>query len=83
MRADVLVTHAAPSVHRHGFEALDLLATALGEHTTFHDHHHDSIDYSPQWERLVYKACGVSFCGITALNGNVLRIGDYEMARRR
>ena len=83
LQADVLVTHEAPSVHPHGFEALDLLATALGVHTTFHGHHHDSIDYSAEWERLGHNAYGVGFCGITTLDGGVVRVGDYDVAVRR
>jgi len=37
-RADVLVTHEAPSVHPHGFAAIDVLAKAMGVQATFHGH---------------------------------------------
>lgn len=82
LRADVLVTHEAPSVHPHGFEALDELARKMRAHTTFHGHHHDSIDYSAHWSRMGHKAYGVGFCGITTLDGTVVRVGDYDTVSR-
>jgi len=39
-RADVLVTHDAPSSHPAGFSALDDLARAMGARTIVHGHHH-------------------------------------------
>ena len=39
---DVLVTHEAPSCHRHGFGAIDALAEAGGARLIVHGHHHDS-----------------------------------------
>lgn len=42
LRADVLVTHEAPSCHRYGFEEIDLVAEAMGVHTIVHGHHHES-----------------------------------------
>ncbi len=39
---DVLVTHEAPSSHRHGFAALDRLAEAGGARLIVHGHHHES-----------------------------------------
>ena len=38
--ANILVTHEAPSCHRHGSAALDDLAKCLGVHTHIHGHHH-------------------------------------------
>ena len=78
LRADVLVTHEAPSAHPNGFKALDELATKMHVHTAFHGHHHDCLDYSPQWDELGYRARGVGFCGITTLDGSVVRVGDYD-----
>jgi predicted phosphodiesterase len=75
-RADVLVTHEAPSVHPHGFQALDELARSLRVRAAFHGHHHDSLDYSRHWAQLGYQAFGVGYCGITALDGSVIRMGD-------
>ena len=45
MKADILVTHEAPSAHAHGFAAIDELAICLGAKLVVHGHHHDSIDY--------------------------------------
>lgn len=45
LRADVLVTHEAPSAHAHGFAAIDELAICLGATLVVHGHHHESIDY--------------------------------------
>ena len=41
-RFDVLVTHEAPSSHRHGFTAIDDLAAAGGARLIVHGHHHNS-----------------------------------------
>ncbi len=54
-KADVLVTHEAPSVHPHGVAAIDDLAKAMGVQATFHGHHHDSLDYRAEWDRLASK----------------------------
>jgi len=39
-RADVLVTHEAPSSHRNGVAVLDTLARAMGARLVVHGHHH-------------------------------------------
>ena len=82
LRADVLVTHEAPAVHPHGFDAIDRLARQMQASTTFHGHHHDSLDYSQHWDQLGHKAYGVGFCGITTLDGTVIRVGDYDTVRK-
>jgi calcineurin-like phosphoesterase family protein len=41
-RFDILVTHEAPSCHRHGFAVIDDLAAAGGAKLVVHGHHHDS-----------------------------------------
>ncbi len=41
-RFDVLVTHEAPSCHRHGFAAIDRLAEVAGARLIVHGHHHES-----------------------------------------
>jgi predicted phosphodiesterase len=41
-RFDVLVTHEAPSSHRHGFAAIDALAEQGGARWIVHGHHHAS-----------------------------------------
>lgn len=43
--ADILVTHEAPAVHPHGWQAIDELAEALGVQLVVHGHHHQNIDY--------------------------------------
>lgn len=78
MRADVLVTHEAPSVHPYGFTAVDELARAMGVKALFHGHHHDNRDYRPDWPALRFRAYGVGFCGITALDGRVITPGDFD-----
>ena len=40
LRADVLVTHEAPSSHRSGVAVLDALARAMGARLVVHGHHH-------------------------------------------
>ncbi len=69
LRADILVTHEAPSCHRYGFQTIDALANAMGVHTTFHGHHHDSLDYSMFTDALGFKAFGVGLREILNLNG--------------
>lgn len=71
-RADVLVTHEAPSCHPHGFVAIDELARCLGVRQVFHGHHHDRLDYRSAWAQLGFEAHGVGLCAITALDGQVV-----------
>ena len=80
-KADILITHEAPSCHPHGFEQIDLLAQAMGA-TVYHGHHHDALDYSRHWDTLGIKAFGVGFCGITDQDGNVIAPGDFDEHRR-
>ena len=44
-RADILVTHEGPSMHRHGFYGLDRLADAMGVRHLVHGHLHENIRY--------------------------------------
>jgi hypothetical protein len=41
---DILVTHEAPSCHRHGSAALDALARAGGARLIVHGHHHEAYE---------------------------------------
>ena len=78
-RADILITHEAPSAHPHGFAAIDKLASRLGVTTSFHGHHHDRLDYPAERTRLGFDAFGVGLCGITDQDGRVIRAGeDYD-----
>jgi predicted phosphodiesterase len=83
LRADVLVTHEAPSAHPHGIAAIDELAQAMGVQVAFHGHHHDRLDYREKWPQLRFKAYGVGFCGITNLDGVVVRPGDFDESKRQ
>jgi predicted phosphodiesterase len=80
-RADILVTHEAPSAHPHGFAAIDQLASRLGVSTSFHGHHHDRLDYSAERTRLGFDAFGVGLRGITDQDGRVIRVGEVDAAR--
>ena len=44
MRVDVLVTHEAPSTHRHGFVGIDIAAAACRARLVVHGHHHESVE---------------------------------------
>lgn len=72
-QADILVTHEAPSCHRHGFREIDELAISLGVKTAFHGHHHKHIDYGEEEaERLGFAPYGVAYCGIRDEQGNIV-----------
>lgn len=77
-RANILITHEAPSCHPHGFEVIDDLARSLRVHTTFHGHQHDRLDYTNHRERMGFTAYGVGFCGITDQDGSIICIGDFD-----
>lgn len=62
-RADILVTHEAPSVHPRGFRVLDDLAMSLGAKLVVHGHHHESRDYVRQGlmgSASTFRAFGVN-----------------------
>jgi hypothetical protein len=80
-RAEILVTHEAPSAHPHGFAAIDELARSLGVSTSFHGHHHDRLDHSAERMRLGFDTFGVGLRGITAQHGRVIRAGELDDAR--
>ena len=65
-RADILVTHEAPSCHHHGWPALDQLARDMKVVRTFHGHTHDDLSevYASQREQLGFDARAVNFCCI-------------------
>jgi predicted phosphodiesterase len=74
-QADILVTHEAPSCHRHGFREIDALANRLKVKATFHGHHHEQIDYDHEAiERLGFAAYGVGYCGIRDQFGTIISI---------
>ena len=82
-RADVLIVHEAPSCHPNGFEAIDLLAQAMGARWVVHGHHHDALDYRPHRQALGFEAIGVGLRGITTLAGKVILPGERDQQRGR
>ena len=68
-RADILVTHEAPSCHPKGFEAIDRLAKDLHAHWLFHGHQHEDRTYGTYKGMLVR---GVGYRGIVDLQGRVV-----------
>jgi len=76
LRADVLVTHEAPSYHPHGVALLDAMARATGARIVVHGHHHDSIDSSARWAAQGFRSYGVGLRGITAIDAE----GNVEIA---
>lgn len=79
--ADILVTHEAPGIHPHGFDAITALAQACGVKAAFHGHHHDSLNYREHDDRLGFSAFGVGFMGISDQSGRRLRVGEFDQAR--
>lgn len=71
-RADILVTHEAPSSHRYGFRQLDTLARAMGVKTVFHGHHHEHYSKTIGGKILVH---GVGEAGVVDEQGNILIVG--------
>lgn len=69
-KADILVTHEAPSCHTWGFSALDRLGQSLSIKKSFHGHQHDSLDYREHDARLGFQAYGVALRAIMDENGN-------------
>ena len=63
-QADILVTHEAPSCHRHGFSVLDELAFDMGVSRVFHGHHHehyqDTIDNEDR--SIIVDGVGLALC---------------------
>ncbi len=86
-RADILVTHEAPSCHPHGVAVIDELARSMRCKMAVHGHHHDCLDYSPAFSALGFNAFGVGFCGITSLDLASWKMecvleGDFDANRK-
>ena len=66
LRADILVTHEAPSCHKYGWEAPDQLARDMRVIRSFHGHTHDDLSeqYATQRDRISFDARAVNFCCI-------------------
>ena len=72
-KADVLVSHEAPSSHPQGNAVLEDLARAMGAHTIVHGHHHVS---SHATARDGLRVLSVGSAWGTSLDGRVLWKGD-------
>lgn len=77
-RADILVTHEAPSCHPYGFVGIDVLAQSMKVKYSFHGHMHDRLNYQKDHERLGFSAHGVGFCGVTDMYGGMIQAGDFD-----
>jgi|LNAP01.1.fsa_nt_gb predicted phosphodiesterase len=69
-RADILVTHEAPTPHAYGFEVLEKLATSMGARWSFHGHQHCSVAYPVQPGAV--RQFGVGERAIMTLSGQLL-----------
>lgn len=79
-RADILVTHEAPSCHPHGYWAIDDLARMLGVKRSFHGHQHDDLSdqYALVRNTLGFDAKAVNFRGIKDGLGGIIYPGGGE-----
>ena len=71
IKADILVTHEAPSCHRYGFAAIDALAEAIGARHIFHGHQHEYYN-----DRL---ANGILVTGVD--KGAVVNLQGQELVK--
>ena len=83
LRADILVTHEAPSCHPMGFVGIDELAKAMHVKTSFHGHKHDRLDYRDKHLALGFGAHGVGFRGVSDQDGNLITKGDFDDQNER
>lgn len=62
-KADILITHDAPSCHQYGWRAIDQLARDLGVVRIFHAHTHDDLSetYGARRDQLGFDAHAVGF----------------------
>ena len=67
-RAQVLVTHEAPSSHPFGWAAIDELAKKMGVSYVFHGHHHETKIYP----YCGFQAVSVGFRSIVEIDGEGL-----------
>jgi predicted phosphodiesterase len=77
LRADILVTHEAPSCHPHGFAVIDELARSMQVARTFHGHQHDdrTEEYVLLRDSLGFDAIAVEYCGIKNGLGQLIHKG--------
>lgn len=70
-RADVLVTHEAPTTHEHGYKEIDELARAMGVQLIVHGHHHRT--YIAEMDGIIVY--GVGMAAVVDLTGTVIEPG--------
>jgi predicted phosphodiesterase len=80
-RADILVTHEAPSCHPYGFSEIDQLAKSMRVKYAFHGHQHDSLNYRSFDEKFGFQAHGVGFRGVTDMFGGKVVVGSFDEGR--
>ena len=92
-KADILITHEAPSCHKKGFLAIDKLAKSLGAKWLFHGHQHEDRIYENQTCGITTRAVG--YRGVINLKGEVVISSildpreeavlneEYDLAQRR
>jgi predicted phosphodiesterase len=68
-RFDVVISHEAPSSHRHGFAAIDRLAEAGGARLIVHGHHHESY--------AAKLANGIDVRGLAVAEAWVLQVAAH------
>jgi predicted phosphodiesterase len=80
LRADILVTHEAPSCHKYGFAELDKLARSMRVVRSFHGHHHDDMsdEYALKRDELGFDARAVNFLAIKNGLGEIVYPGPKK-----
>lgn len=73
-RADILITHEAPSCHHYGFAVLDELSRSMRVARHFHGHQHDdrTEEYRAEREKLGFDAVALGYCAIKNGLGEVI-----------
>lgn len=79
-RADILVTHEAPSCHKYGFAELDKLSRSMRVVRSFHGHHHDDMsdEYALKRDELGFDAKAVNFLAIKNGLGEIVYPGPKK-----
>lgn len=71
-KADILVTHQAPSFHRYGIAAINELVAFLGATHLFHGHYHEDVRYADSMKEYGFEGYSVGFRSIIDLTGSVI-----------
>ena len=72
-RADILITHEAPELHKHGSAVIGQVARLKRAKMAFHGHHHQDITYPGG----VWRDVGLR--GIVMITGETMRAGDPDV----